>query len=81
MPANSVEARAFKLATFKSEKGETVSASGRRFRALTSRFESAVERHAKGRTPWSTITVTLWQHSLPLALQLLQSGEKPVTYF
>ena len=46
-----------------------------------SRSESAVERHAKGRTPWAAITVTLWQHSLPPALQLLQSGEKPVTSF
>ena len=81
MPANSVEECAIKLATFKSDKGETVSASALRFRALMSRFESAVERHAKGRTPWSAITVTLWQHSLPPALQLLQSGEKPVTSF
>ena len=46
-----------------------------------SRFESAVERHAKGRTLWAAITVTLWQYSLPPALQLLQSGEKPVTSF
>ena len=81
MPANSVKGCAIKLATFKTEKGETVSASALRFRALMSRFESAVERHAKGRTPWSAITVTLWQHSLPPALQLLQSGEKPVTSF
>ena len=81
MPANSVEECAIKLATFKPEKGETVSASALRFRALMSRFESAVERHAKGRTPWSAITVTLWQHSLPPALQLMQSGEKPVTSF
>jgi len=65
MPANSVEGCAIKLATFKTEKGETVSASALRFRALMSRFESAVERHAKGRTPWAAITVTLWQHSLP----------------
>ena len=76
-----VEECAIKLATFKSEKGETVSASALRFRALMSRFESTVERHAKGRTPWSAITVTLWQHSLPPALQLLQSGENPVTSF
>ena len=73
MPANSVEECAIKLATFQTEKGETVSASTLRFRALMSRFESAVERHAKGRTPWAAITVTLWQHRLPPALQLLQS--------
>ena len=83
MPANSVEECAIKLATFKTEKGETtvVSASALRFRALMSRFESAVERYAKDRTPWAAITITLWQHSLPPALQLLQSGEKPVTSF
>ena len=81
MPSNSVEECAIKLATFKTEKGETVSASALRFRALMSRFESAVERHAKGRTPWAAITVTLWQHSLPPALQLLQSGQKLVTSF
>ena len=46
-----------------------------------SRFETAVERHAKGRTPWLTITVTLWQHDLPRAFQLLQSGENPATSF
>ena len=46
-----------------------------------SRFESAVERHTKGRTPWTAVTVTRWQHSLPPALQLLQSGEKTVTSF
>ena len=72
MPANSVVECAIKLATFQTEKGETVSASALRFRALMSRFESAVERHAKGRKPWAAITVTLWQHSLPPALQLLQ---------
>ena len=81
MPANSVEECAIKLATFQTEKGETVSASALRFRALMSRFESAVERHAKGRTPCAAITVNLCQHSLPPALQLLQSGEKPVTSF
>ena len=81
MPANSVEECAIKLATFKTEKGETVSVSALRFRALVSRFESAVERHAKGRTPCAAITVNLCQHSLPPALQLLQSGEKPVTSF
>ena len=81
MPANSVEECAIKLATFKSDKGEPVSASAVRFRALMPQFESAVERHAKGRTPSSAITVTLWQHSLLPALQLLQSGEKPVTFF
>ena len=51
MPANSVEECAIKLATFKSEKGETVSASALRYRALTSRFESTVELHATGLTP------------------------------
>ena len=51
MPANSVEECAIKSATFKSDKGATVSASALHFRALMSRFESAVERHAKGRTP------------------------------
>ena len=61
MPSNSVEECAIKLATFKTEKGETVSISVPRFRALMSRFESAVERHAKGRTPWAAITVTLSQ--------------------
>ena len=81
MPANSVEECAIKLATIQTEKGETVSASALRFRVLMSLFESAVERHAKGRTHWAAITVTLWQHSLPPALQLLQSGEKPVTSF
>ena len=81
MPANSVAECTIKLATFKAEKGETVSASELRFRALMSRFESAFERHAKGRTPWAAITVTLWQHSLTPALKLLQSGEKPVTSF
>ena len=72
MPANSVDAT--KLATFKTEKGETVSASALRFRALMSRFESAVERHAKGRTPWAAITVTLWQHSLPRRTNLSVMG-------
>ena len=81
IPSNSVEECATKLATVKTEKGETVSASALRFRALMSRFESAVERHAKGRTPWAAKTVALWQHSLPPALQLLQSGAKPVTSF
>ena len=80
-PANSVEESAIKLATFNTEKSETVSASALRFRAFMPRFESAVERHAKGRTPWSAITVTVCQHSLPPASQLLQSGEKPVTSF
>ena len=65
MPANRVEECAIKLVTFQTEKGETVSASALRFRALVSPFESAVEHHAKGRTPWAAITVTLWQHSLP----------------
>ena len=74
MPANSVEGCAIKLATFKTEKGETVSASALRFRALMSRFESAVERHAKGRTPWAAITVTLWQHSLPRRTNLSVMG-------
>ena len=64
-----------KISDLKTAKGETVSASALRFRVLMSRFDSAVERHAKGRTPWAAITVTLWQHSLPPALQLLQSGE------
>ena len=72
---------AIKLATFKTEKRETVSASALRFRALMSRSESAVERHAKGCTPWAAITVTLWQRNLQPALQLLQGGEKPATSF
>ena len=73
MPFDSVEECAIKLATFKTEKAETLSVSALRFRALMSRFESAAERHAKGRMPQAAITVTLWQHSLPPALQLLQS--------
>ena len=81
VPANSVEECAIKLATLKAEKSETVSASALRFRATVSRFESAVKRHGKGRTPWAAITVTLWQHSPPLALHLLLSGEKPATLF
>ena len=81
MPANSVEECAIERATFKSEKGETTSTCAPRLRALMSRSESAIERHAKGCTPWSAITVTLWQHNLPLALHLLQSGKKPVTSF
>ena len=40
MPSNSVEECAIELATFKTEKGETVSASALRFRVLMSRFES-----------------------------------------
>ena len=67
MPSNSVEKCAIKLATFKTEKGETVSASALRFCALMSRFESAVERHAKGRTPWAAITITL-SHSADFLL-------------
>lgn len=47
----SVEECAKKAVTFKSEKGETVSACSLRVRALVSRFESAVEKHAKGSTP------------------------------
>ena len=81
MPANSVEECAIKLATWKSDKDGTVSASALRFRALTSRFESAVDGHANGRTPWSAINLTLWQHSLPPALKLFQNGQKPVTSF
>ena len=45
--ANSVEECAIKLATFQTEKGETVSASALRFRVLMSRFDSAVERQPK----------------------------------
>ena len=75
------EESAIKLATFKTDEAETLSASALRFRALMSRFEPVVERHAKGRTPRSAMTATLWQHSLPPALQLLQSGEKPGTSF
>ena len=46
-----------------------------------SHFESAVERHAKSRTPWAAITVTLWQRSLPPAIPFLQSGQKAATSF
>ena len=46
-----------------------------------SRFKSADERHAKGRTAWAAITVTLWQHSLTPALERLQSVEETVTSF
>ena len=71
----------YELATFKSENGDNVSASALCFRALKSRIQSAAERHAKRRTPWSAITVTVWQQSRPAALQLLQSGDIRVTYF
>lgn len=45
------------------------------------RFVSAVKRNAKGRMPWAVTAVTLWHHRLPPSLQLLRSGEKPVTLF
>ena len=78
MPSNSVEECAIKLATFRTENGETVFASELSFRVLLSRFDMAVERHSKGRTAWAATTVSLWQHSLPPALQLLQSERKTV---
>ena len=79
--AKSVEECAIKLPTFQTRKGETVSASALRFRPLMSLLELALEPHAKGRTPWAGITVTLWQHSLPAALQLLENSEEPATSF
>ena len=79
MPSNSVEECALKLASFKQGATESVPKYTFHFRTITNRFESAVERQTKGRTPWAAFSVTLFQHGLIPSIQGLQLSDKPVT--
>ncbi|CAN0053989.1 unnamed protein product, partial [Pylaiella littoralis] len=62
MPSNSVEECALRLASFKMEKNESVQNYALRFRSLTSRFEASVERASPGTTPWTAMSLVLWQN-------------------
>ena len=78
-PSNSVEECALKLASFKQGATGSVSDYTLYFCTVTNRYESAVERQTKGRTPWAAFSVTLFQHGSIPSIQCLQLSDKPVT--
>ena len=78
MPSNSVEEWAVKLASFPQGATESFSDFSLRFRTLTNRFESAVERQIQGHLLWAAFSVTLFQHGLIPSILRLQLSDKPV---
>ena len=81
MPSNSVENCAKQIAAFKQEPNETITAYATRYRSLLTRFESAVKRASKDRSPWAAYYVVNWEAGLLPDIHKQQMSEKPVTSF
>ncbi|CAN0341590.1 unnamed protein product, partial [Ectocarpus sp. 4 AP-2014] len=64
MPSNCVEESALSLVTLRQEANENVSSYALRLQTNCTRFEHAITRASRGRSPYQALVVVLFQNGL-----------------